>query len=166
MTFPHILAPYVATPNDVVDRALRLADVQSNDVVFDLGCGDGRVVIAAASVAGAAGVGVDIEPYWVDLAKDNAVAAGVSRLTRFEHQDALTVDLTPATVVFLYLVHWSTQLVTERILAQVAAGTRIVSHAFPISGVPSRTETFIDASGTQRSLHLSVTGSSRAGSPG
>jgi SAM-dependent methyltransferase len=165
MTFHYILAPYVPTPPDVVERMLRLADVGPSDVVFDLGCGDGRVVIAAAGSTGAHGVGVDIEPYWVELARANATAAGVSHLTRFDQQDALAVDLTPATVVFLYLVHWSTQMLAARILAQVADGTRIVSHSFPIAGLGARTDTFIDASGTQRSLHLAVTGGAPVESP-
>ena len=159
MTPLHILAPYVPTPPDVVERMVELAQVRSSDVVFDLGCGDGRLLIAAASKAGSRGLGVDIEPYWVEQATAHAVAAGVSHLARFEHQDALSVDLTPATVVFLYLVHWSTQLLAARILAQVADGTRIVSHSFPIESlVPARTESFIDASGQERSLHLCVTG--------
>jgi cyclopropane fatty-acyl-phospholipid synthase-like methyltransferase len=159
MTALYILAPYVATPPDVVKRMLQLANVRSDDVVFDLGCGDGRLAIAAAATAGARGVGVDIEPYWVEQATANARLAGVSGLTRFEHQDALSVDLTSATVVFLYLVHWSTQMVMSRILAQVAEGTRIVSHSFPIEPIaPERTESFIDESGRTCSLYLSVAG--------
>jgi ribosomal protein L11 methylase PrmA len=155
----HILAPYVPTPPDVVLRMLDLAQVQSSDVVFDLGSGDGRLVIAAAKMAGARGVGVDIEPYWVEQASANARAAGVSHLARFEHQDALSADLTAATVVFLYLVHWSTQLLATRILAQVADGTRVVSHGFPIDCISSvRIDSFIDASGQARSLYLWVTG--------
>ena len=159
MTSPrYILAPYVPTPPDVVLRMLHLADVQAGDVVYDLGCGDGRLVIAAA-MAGARGVGVDIEPYWVEEAAGNARVAGVSDLVHFEHQDALAVDLSLATVVFLYLVGWSTQLLAARILEQVQAGTRIVSHSYALGCLPPvRTDSFIDASGTQRTLYLGVAG--------
>lgn len=153
----HVLAPYVATPDDVVDRMLRLAGTSPGDVVYDLGCGDGRVPIRAALAYGARGVGVDIEPYWVEEARRNASAAGVGSLVRFEQADALDSDLSLATVVVLYLVPWSTQLAADRVFAQARPGTRIVSHGFPIESRPAAsTETFVDAGGVTRFLGLWV----------
>src|SRR6267143_474680 len=101
MTAPqrYILAPYVATPADVVDRMLRLAEVTNKDLVYDLGCGDGRMVIAAAKDFGARGVGVDIEPYWIEESMRKAKKAGVEHLTTFRVEDAMSVDLSPASVV-------------------------------------------------------------------
>lgn len=150
----HILAPYVATPHEVVERMIRLAAVEPGDVVYDLGCGDGRVVIAAAQ-RGATGVGIDIEPYWVEQSRSSAAAAGVSHLTRFEHGDAVVMDLSPASVVFLYLVHWSTQLVAQKLFNGVRPGTRVVSHSFPIAALaPSAIETMTDAEGITRTIGL------------
>src|ERR1041385_3077544 len=96
------LAPYVATPLDVVERMLRLADVGPRDVLYDLGCGDGRIVIMAAQKFGARGVGVDIDASLVTKANADAVAAGVSDRVNFRVQDALTTDLHEATVITLY----------------------------------------------------------------
>ena len=104
----YILAPYVPTPLDVVERMLELAQVTSRDTIYDLGCGDGRIVITAARKYGARGVGVDIEQHWATESQTNAQQAGVEDLVTFSAADALTVDLTPATVVTLYLVEWST----------------------------------------------------------
>lgn len=155
----YILAPYLATPPEVVDRMLDAANVRETDCVYDLGCGDGRVVIGAA-LRGARGVGVDIEPYWVEESNRNAAAAGVTDLVRFAAQDALSVDLTPATVVFLYLVEWSTRLIVPRIAEQVAPGTRVVSLSFALgTNPPAEVVAFPDSAGQQRRLHLWVKGS-------
>ncbi len=97
-------APFVATPSDVVDRMLALAQVRAGDVVYDLGCGDGRIVIAAARRHGARGVGVDIDPARIEEARANARQAGVEHLVTFRVEDARTTDLSDATVVTLYLV--------------------------------------------------------------
>jgi hypothetical protein len=98
------LAPFVPTPNDVVERMLTLAGVTEDDVVYDLGCGDGRIVIAAAREFGARGVGVDIDPQRIAEANANAEQAGVQHLVRFIEQDAMQVDVSDATVVTLYLL--------------------------------------------------------------
>lgn len=151
----YILAPYVATPQDVVERMLQLAEVTSRDLVYDLGCGDGRIVITAARKYGAHGVGIDIEPYWVAESQSNAKKSGVEQLVTFSLQDAMTVDLTPATVVMLYLVHWSTSKLQPIIKRQVKAGTRIVSHSFGMDDWTAvKTEKFIDESGSARILNL------------
>jgi ubiquinone/menaquinone biosynthesis C-methylase UbiE len=151
----YILAPYVATPPDVVDRMLDLAKVTSNDQVYDLGCGDGRIVIAAAKSCGARGLGVDIEPYWIDVSQANAGQAEVDHLVAFKVQDALTLDLSPATVVMLYLVEWSTRKVQPLITSMVKPGTRVVSLSFSMDNwVPAKVEKFVDAHGDVRVLYL------------
>lgn len=153
----------MATPPEVVARMVALADVRATDCVLDLGCGDGRLLIEAARARGAAGLGVDIEPYWIEQSRLNACRAGVASLTRFEVLDALEVELAPATVVFLYLVQWSTQRVLERLLRHCAPGTRIVSHSFGFdAALESTTEVFVDHAGNPRSLHRCVIPSPRA----
>jgi SAM-dependent methyltransferase len=149
----YILAPYLATPEEVVERMIRLAEVRPGDRVFDLGCGDGRIAIAAAG-RGAEAFGVDIEPYWIEQAELRAAAAGLSGRTRFAVQDALEVDLAPATVVFLYLVDWSTRLLAEQIRQRCTAGTRVVSHSFGLEFEGAVSESFVDADGQLRNLHL------------
>lgn len=152
----YILAPYVATADDVVERMLDLAGVGSADVVFDLGCGDGRLAIAAAR-RGARAYGVDIEPWWVEQARLNAAAAGVADRVRFELRDAMDVDTSSASVVVLYLVHWSTQRMAAELQERCAPGTRIVSNSFPFEGCAgARTQTVIEATGQSRDLHLWV----------
>lgn len=136
---------------------LRLANIQPSDRVYDLGCGDGRLVIAAAKDRGASGVGVDIEPYWIEQSQINASLAGVSHLVHFEQRDALTVDLTDASVIFLYLVHWSTQLIASHIRAHAPLGTRVVSHSFPIQGsTQAATESVVLPSGERHTVFLSL----------
>src|ERR671919_1136131 len=97
-------APFVATPYDVVERMLTLAKVGPDDVVYDLGCGDGRIVIAAAQKFGARGVGVDIDPRLIVQAEANARTAGVQNRVKFIIGDAMKVDVSNATVVTLYLL--------------------------------------------------------------
>lgn len=154
-TFPDILAPFVPTPQDVVDRMLELAGVTSADLVYDLGCGDGRILISAARKYGARGFGVDMEPYRVTESQNNAKSAGVEHLLTFKLQDAMTVDLSPATVVMLYLVEWSTVKLQQRILRHAQADSRIVSHSFGMhSWTPEVVEKFVDAQGETHTLYL------------
>lgn len=154
----YILAPYVPTPPEVVERMLDLAGVTSADVVYDLGCGDGRIVIAAAR-RGARAIGVDIEPHWVSEAAKNAAAAGVSGRTEFAVQDALALDLSPATVVMLYLVEWSTRMLDEKLARALRPGARIVSHSFGMGDRPAeKTEQWVDATGQARTLRLWIAG--------
>jgi SAM-dependent methyltransferase len=154
----YILAPYVPTPPEVVERMIDLAGVQPDDRVYDLGCGDGRLAIAASEIRGARSLGVDVEPYWVERSQLNASAAGVAHLAKFEQGDATSLDLRPATVIFMYLVDWSTQLLARSILQQCAPGTRVVSHSFPFEmGLATRSESFADSEGQPRRIHLWIT---------
>jgi cyclopropane fatty-acyl-phospholipid synthase-like methyltransferase len=148
-------APFVATPPDVVDRMLTLAQVTARDVVYDLGCGDGRIVIAAARTYGARGVGVDIDPVRIDEARSNARRAGVEHLVTFRVEDARTTDVTEATVVTLYLVAALNAELRPRLVQGLRPGARIVSHSFPIGDwEPDRVETFMSANGQPRTLLL------------
>jgi SAM-dependent methyltransferase len=152
------LAPYVPTPQDVVERMLELASVGKDDVVYDLGSGDGRLVITAAKKYGAKGVGVDIDPERVSEAKANAEKAGVSSLVEFRQQDALTVDVSPATVVTLYLLSSSNMKLRPILTKQLKAGSRIVSHQFSMGDwQPAKNETFTDSNGATRTLYLWTT---------
>lgn len=168
MSFPptsaaplYILAPFVPTPPDVVERMLQLGEVTSQDTVYDLGCGDGRIIIAAAKTYGARGVGVDIEPYRIAESQSNAQAARVEHLVTFKHQDAMTVDLSAATVVMIYLVHWSTEKLLPIIAKKSGAGTRIISHNFGMADwTPIRTEKFLDEGGNTHTLYLWIAGKS------
>jgi SAM-dependent methyltransferase len=148
-------APFVATPPDVVDRMLTLAQVTAKDVVYDLGCGDGRIVIAAARTYGAHGVGVDVDPVRIDEARSNARRAGVEHLVTFRVEDARTTDVTEATVVTLYLVAALNAQLRPRLEQGLRRGTRVVSHNFPIGDwEPDRVETFRGADGQPRTLLL------------
>jgi len=151
---PASQVPYVPTPADVVDRMLALANVTSSDVVYDLGCGDGRIVVAAAKKYGAHAMGFDIDPDRIRESEANAKAAGVEHLVSFKQQDILTVDVSPASVVTLYLLsEWNLRL-RPVLTSQLKPGSRIVSHAFTMGDwEPEKTEVFTDSGGSPRSLY-------------
>ena len=121
---------YVPTPQPVVEAMLELAQVKRGDVVYDLGSGDGRIVIAAAKKYGARGVGFEIDPALVKKARENAVAAGVASQVRFVTQDLFTADLSRATVVTLYLLQSLNERLRPKLVRQLKPGARIVSHVF------------------------------------
>lgn len=149
------LAPYVPTPQEVVDRMLRLAAVSKIDVVYDLGCGDGRIPITAAKQFGARGVGVDIDPQRIAEANANAKLAGVAHLVTFKLQDAMATDLSDATIVTLYLLSSSNLKLRPLLTRQLKPGARIVSHAFSMGDwTPASVDNFVDSSGTTRTLYL------------
>ncbi len=152
---PTSLAPFVPTPQDVVDRMLSLANISEQDVVYDLGSGDGRIVITAAERYGAHGVGVDIDPQRIAESTANAERAGVSELVRFIQQDALEVDLSEATVVTLYLLSSSNMKLRPVLTEQLPTGARIVSHAFSMGNWDADlVERFTDSRGNTRTLYL------------
>jgi precorrin-6B methylase 2 len=149
------LAPYVPTPQEVVDRMLALANVQKTDFVVDLGCGDGRIPVTAAKKYGARGLGVDIDPVRIEEANANAKAAGVSHLVEFRLQDALKTDVTNATVVTTYLLSQSNLRLRPIITKQLKPGSRIVTHSFSMGDwAPTKSETFKDATGRSRTIYL------------
>lgn len=149
------LAPYVPTPQEVVDRMLALANVQKDDFVVDLGCGDGRIPVTAAKKYGARGLGVDIDPVRIDEANANAKAAGVTHLVTFKLQDALKTDVTNATVVTTYLLSASNLRLRPILTKQLKPGSRIVTHSFSMGDwAPEKTDSFDDASGRRRTVYL------------
>ena len=149
------LAPYVPTPEDVVERMLTLAEVKAGDVVYDLGCGDGRIPIAAAR-RGARGVGIDIDPRRIAESRANAKVAGVTDRVEFRMQDAMTVDVSPATVVTLYLLSSSNAKLRPILTRQLKPGARIVSHAFSMGSTwpADKVDTFTSARGDLVTLYL------------
>jgi cyclopropane fatty-acyl-phospholipid synthase-like methyltransferase len=121
--------PYVPTPPKVVDAMLKMAKVTSNDVVYDLGCGDGRIVVMAAQKYGARGVGVDLDPRRIAEANENAKLAHVTGKVKFVVQDVFETDFSDATVVTLFMLPH----VNERLMPKIKAlkpGARVVTHAF------------------------------------
>jgi SAM-dependent methyltransferase len=153
---PQYLAPYVATPEDVVDRMLALAATTAKDTVYDLGCGDGRIPIAAAKRYGAHGVGLDLDATLVEQAKANAKAAGVEDLVDFRVQNVLEADVSPATVVTLYLLSSSNARLRPLLQKQLAPGARIVSHAFSMGREwpADKIDQFVSARGDEVTLYL------------
>jgi SAM-dependent methyltransferase len=121
---------YVPTPQAVVDAMLRMASVTGNDVVYDLGCGDGRIPITAAQRFGAKGIGIDIDPVRIKEANENAKTAGVTDKVTFLNQDLFTSDFSDATVVTLYLLPSLNERLMPKLKTELKPGTRIVSHAF------------------------------------
>ena len=121
---------YVPTTNDAVEAMLKLADVKSSDTVYDLGCGDGRIVIAAAKLRGARGVGVDIDPVRVNESRANAKKAGVEKRVRFEENDVFEADIHEATVVTLFLLPELNLKLLPKLLRDLKPGSRIVSNTF------------------------------------
>ena len=125
-----IPTPYIPSTTLAVDEMLRVADVRPDDFVVDLGSGDGRIVIAAARDYGARGLGIDIDPELVKESSENARRAGVADRVSFRQGDALTADVSAATVVTLYLLPGLVEQLKPRLLAQLKPGTRIVAHDF------------------------------------
>jgi len=122
--------PYVPTPDEVVAGMLQAAGVKKGDVVYDLGCGDGRIVIAAAQKFGTRGVGIDINPVRIQEARENAKKAGVSGLVKFIEQDLFEANIGDATVVTLYLLPAVNLKLRPKLLRDLKPGTRVVSHSF------------------------------------
>jgi tRNA G37 N-methylase Trm5 len=149
------LAPYVPTPQEVVDRMLILAGVKKSDLVVDLGCGDGRIPVTAAKKYGARGLGVDIDPVRIAEANANAKAAGVEHLVTFKLQDAMKTDVSTATVVTTYLLSASNLKLRPILTKTLKPGSRIVTHSFSMGDwAPTKTDTFNDATGRSRTVYL------------
>ena len=149
------LAPYVPTPQEVVDRMLVLAAVKQGDFVVDLGCGDGRIPVTAAKTYGARGLGVDIDPVRIAEATANAKAAGVEHLVTFKLQDALKTDVSSATVVTTYLLSASNLRLRPILTKAMKPGSRIITHNFSMGDwTPEKSDTFNDAEGRSRTIYL------------
>ena len=126
--------PFVPTPVEVVDKMLELAEVKSGDLVYDIGSGDGRIVIRAARKYGVRAVGIEMDRLLLEKARKDAQAAGVSHLVQFRAEDALKADLSPATVVTLYMLPWFNEKMKPNLKKYLKPGARIVAHDFGIEG--------------------------------
>ena len=126
---------FVPTPQEVVDAMLKLAKVGPNDVVYDLGSGDGRIPITAAKTYGARGVGIDIDPQRIREATENLKTSGMGDKVKFLNQDLFTTPIGEATVVTLYLLPSLNLKLLPKLNAELKPGTRIVSHAFDMGDI-------------------------------
>ena len=138
---PNEEIPFVPTPIEVIDRMLELAEVKKGDVVYDLGSGDGRIVIRAAKKYGVRAVGIEMDSSLLDKARKAAKAGGVSHLVEFRSENALKADISAATVVTLYMLPWFNEAMKPNFKKMLKPGARIVAHDFGIEGWgPDRTE--------------------------
>lgn len=126
--------PFVPTPLEVVDKMLALAEIKKADLLYDLGSGDGRIVIRAAQKYGIRAVGIEMDRVLLAKAHDDAKAAGVTHLVEFRDQDALKADISSATVVMLYMLPWFNERMKPSFKAMLKPGSRIVAHDFGIAG--------------------------------
>lgn len=138
--------PFVPTRIELVEKMLRMAQVKPTDTVYDLGCGDGRIVIMAAQKFGARGVGVDIDPQRIQEATENAQKAGVAHKVRFIQGDLFDADIHRATVVTLYLLPDVNLRLRPKLLKDLAPGTRVVSHSFTMGDWKPVKETDVNGS--------------------
>jgi SAM-dependent methyltransferase len=159
-------ARYLPTPQHVVDAMLVLAEVSSHDRVYDPGCGDGRFVITAAQRYGAVGVGVDVDRWCIEQSRENARRAGVQRLVRFLHEDVRRVDLSPATVVTLYMpARWNAQFL-PKLRRELDRGSRIVAYMYDFGGWPAvETQLVTDQYGRKSPIFLWRLGDRTPASP-
>jgi trans-aconitate methyltransferase len=139
--------PFVPTRQELVEQMLKLAGVKSSDTVYDLGCGDGRIVIMAAQKFGAHAVGVDIDPERIKEANENAKKAGVGDKVKFVQGNLFDADIHAATVVTLYLLPDVNLRLRPRLLKELKPGTRVVSHSFSMGDWKADKE--IDADGSR-----------------
>ena len=136
-----IRTPFVATPPDIVNAMLKLAGARKSDVVYDLGCGDGRIVIAAAKEYGARGVGIDINPQRIDQANQNAKREHVANLVNFHTGDVFTSDVRQASIVTLYMLPDVNLKLRPKLQHELKPGSRIVTHGFAMGDwKPTRVE--------------------------
>jgi cyclopropane fatty-acyl-phospholipid synthase-like methyltransferase len=133
--------PFVPSPDHIVQRMLEMAEIKKGDILYDMGSGDGRIVIEAAKKFGVRGVGIDLNPELVAKARENAAKEGVGHLVEFRAQDGLTVDISEATVVTLYMFKWFNNALRPK-LQKLKPGSRVVAHDFDIDDwKPTRVET-------------------------
>ena len=152
---PGQLAPFDPTPQEVVERMLALAAVKKSDVVYDLGSGDGRVVITAAKKYGVRAVGFEIDPGLVKLARENVRKQGVGKLVEIRQQDFTNADLSPATVVTLCLSYDGNLALRPKLMRELKPSARVVSYTFDMGEWPPKiTEAYRDAAGDTHMLYL------------
>lgn len=154
---PKLNAPFIKTNDNVVDRMIELAGITDHDLVYDLGCGDGKIVIGACVQRGCRGIGFDIEPLRIAEAKRNAQEQKVDQLVTFKQADIFSVDLSPGNVIVMYLLPWMVQDLVPQ-FEKCRPGTRIVSEDWKIDGIrEERTEVVVSDEGVPHHLFLYVT---------
>jgi SAM-dependent methyltransferase len=147
--------PFVPTTDEAVQAMLKLADVKKSDIVYDLGCGDGRIVIAAAKTYGAHAVGIDIDPQRIAEARKNAAEAGVENLVRFVEGNLFEADIHEASVVTLFLLNSVNLKLRGKLLTDLKPGTRVVSNTFDMGDWKADKEFIVDTDeGAFLSRHL------------
>jgi protein-L-isoaspartate O-methyltransferase len=152
---PPNLGQFQPSPIEVVERMLQLANVTRDDVLFDLGSGDGRIVILAARRYGARGVGVEIDPQLVASSRETAKRDGVAHLVTFVNADAVSVDVSAATVVTLFLTREANLLLRPKLQSQLRRGARVVSHWHDMGDwVPERVERLTPGNARTRPVYL------------
>jgi len=151
------IVPFVPTPQEVVERMLALAEVKKGDVLYDLGSGDGRIVITAAKKYGVKAVGFEIDPELIKKSRESIRKEGLEQLAEIREQDILTVDLSPASVLTMYLLPSVNMTLRPKVLSQLKSGARVVSHAFDMGDWKAdKTENVKDSSGYERTIYLWV----------
>jgi SAM-dependent methyltransferase len=154
-TVPEQLAPFDPTPKDIVERMLTLAGIQNGDLLYDLGSGDGRVLIAAAKRYKIKAVGFEVDPGLVKLAREKILQEKLEQSVEVRHQDFMTADLSAASVVTLYLSHDGNHALKPLLLRQLQPGARIVSYTFDMGDWPPKiTESYRDGAGDVHTLYL------------
>lgn len=149
------IVPYVPTPQEVVDRMLELAQVKKGDVVYDLGSGDGRIVVTAAKKYGVKAIGFEIDPQRIKESHENIKKAGVEHLVEIRQQDIRTVDLSGASVLTMYLLPEVNLMIRPNIWKQMKPGSRVVSHDFDMGDwKPLKREDIKDGSNWDHTLYL------------
>ena len=149
------IANYVPTPQEVVERMLELAEVRKEDLLYDLGSGDGRIVITAARRYGAKAVGFEIDRALVKNSRDRIREAGLEHLVEIREQDVRTVDLSPASVLTMYLSSAANLRLRSAITRQLKPGSRVVSHDFGMGNwKPDRIDQLTDSAGLSRTIYL------------
>jgi len=153
-TLPDQLAPFDPTPQEIVDRMLALGGIKAGDVLYDLGSGDGRILITAARKYRIKVVGFEVDTGLVKLAREKISQENLEQLAEVRHQDFMTADLSSASVVTLYLSHDANQALKPMLLRQLQPGARVVSYTFDMGGWPPNiTESYRDGAGNVHTLY-------------
>ena len=148
------VAPYVPTPHEVVSRMLELAEIKEGDVLYDLGSGDGRMVLAAAKTFGIRAIGFEIDPGLVEDSRQIIKQAGLEELVEIREQDIRTVDFSPATIVTMYLYPAANLRLRPVLMRELKGGSRVISHDFGMgSWKPDRVERVQDTAGLSRTIY-------------
>ena len=155
--------PYVPTRYEVVDEMLKMADVKADDILYDLGCGDGRIVITAAEKIGSRGIGIDINPVRIEESEEKAIKAEITEKVRFIEQDLFEADISEATVVTLYLLESINIKLRPKLFRELKPGTRIVSHNYSMGEWKPERSTKVNTGGIEHSVFFWVLPSNVSG---